>query len=124
VPPEGDIVCGYKVPGGTFIGHNAWAFGRDAKIYGPDFEVYRPERWIEASGEQLELMERNKELTFAYGRFKCLGQPVAYMELNKVFVELLRKFDIAIMNPSQPWWSKSHGIFMQKDFFVKVNERE
>ncbi|KIW08117.1 uncharacterized protein PV09_01052 [Verruconis gallopava] len=123
VPDEGDEVCGYKIPGGTFIGHNAWAFGREEAVYGPDFEVYRPERWIEASGRRLELMERNKEFTFGYGRFKCLGQPVAFMELNKVFVELLRRFNISILNPAKPLKSTSHGIFLQSDFFVKVTRR-
>ncbi len=33
-------------------------------------------------------MERNSELIFGHGRFKCLGQAVALMELNKVFVEV------------------------------------
>ena len=33
-------------------------------------------------------MERNNDLIFGYGRFKCLGQSVALMELNKVFVEV------------------------------------
>jgi cytochrome P450 len=69
-------------------------------------------------------MERNAELTFGYGRFKCLGQPVALMELNKVFVELLRRFDIAIVDPSKPWSSDSRGIFLQKNFWVRVTERE
>jgi cytochrome P450 len=124
VPPEGDEVCGFKVPGGTFIGHNTWAFGRDPKIYGSDFEYYRPERWAEAPAKQLELMERNKELTFAYGRFKCLGQPVALMELNKVIVELLRRFDFAVLNPLKPMHSETHGIFLQRDFFVKATRRE
>ena len=33
-------------------------------------------------------MERNNDLIFGYGRFKCLGQSVALIELNKVFVEV------------------------------------
>jgi cytochrome P450 len=69
-------------------------------------------------------MERNAELTFGYGRFKCLGQPVAQVELNKVFVELLRRFDMTIVNPSKPWESESRGIFLQKSFWVRITERE
>lgn len=61
-------------------------------------------------------MERTAELTFGYGRFKCLGQPVALMELNKVFVEILRRFNMTIVDPTKPWDSDSRGIFLQKNF--------
>lgn len=123
VPPEGDTIHGKHIPGGTFIGHCAWAVGRNSQVYGQDFAVFRPERWLEASGEQLQRMERNAELTFGYGRFKCLGQPVAQMELNKVFVELLRRFEFQIMDPSQPWSLDSRGIFLCKEFWVRITER-
>ncbi|KAF2454651.1 pisatin demethylase [Lineolata rhizophorae] len=123
VGPEGDTIDGKFIPGGTFIGQNSWALGRNESIYGPDFALYRPERWLEASGKDLVAMERNSELTFGYGRFKCLGQPVALMELNKVFVELFRRFDMAVMNPAKPWSSESFGIFLQKDFWVRITER-
>jgi cytochrome P450 len=92
-------------------------------VYGPDFALFRPERWLEAEGEELQKMERQADLTFGYGRFACLGKPVALMELNKVFIELLRGFDISIVDPSQPWSSDSRGIFLQKDFWVKITER-
>ncbi|OCL11726.1 cytochrome P450 [Glonium stellatum] len=123
VPPEGDTIDGKFVPGGTFIGQCAWAIGRNPLVYGSDFALFRPERWLNASGETLQSMERDAELTFGYGRFKCLGQPVALIELNKVFVEILRRFDITIINPSKPWNSDSRGIFLQKDFWVRVTER-
>ena len=69
-------------------------------------------------------MERGIELTFGYGRFKCLGQPVAQIELNKTFVELLRRYDLTIVDPSKPWSSDSRGIFLQKNFWVRVTRRE
>lgn len=32
--------------------------------------------------------ERLVDLAFGYGRFRCAGQPVAFVELNKVFFEV------------------------------------
>jgi cytochrome P450 len=61
---------------------------RNIDIFGADADIFRPERWLEAQGEQLQMMERNNELIFGYGRFQCLGKNVAFMELNKVFVEV------------------------------------
>src|SRR5690606_29609479 len=52
VPPEGDIIDGKFIPGGTQVGSNVMALHRSKKIYGPDADIYRPERWLEAGEEQ------------------------------------------------------------------------
>jgi len=103
---------------------STWALGRNADIYGPDYALFRPTRWLTAPSDQLELMNRQSDLTFGYGRFSCLGKPVALMELNKVFVEILRNFDMEVVNPDKPWSIDSRGIFLVKNFWVRVTERE
>jgi cytochrome P450 len=123
-PPEGDTINGVFIPGGTFVGQCAWALGRNPAIYGPDCALFRPERWLEASPEEYQKMDRQSDLTFGYGRFACLGRPVATIELNKVFVQLLRNFNFEVVDPSKPWSSDSWGIFLQKDFWVRITERE
>ncbi|KAF2106490.1 putative benzoate 4-monooxygenase cytochrome P450 [Lophiotrema nucula] len=87
VPPEGDIICGYKIPAGTFVGVNVWTSQRH-DIFGEDPEVFRPERWLEASDEQLRAMKKTWELIFGHGTTKCLGQQVALMTMNKFFPEV------------------------------------
>ena len=67
---------------------SAWAVHRSINVFGPDANVFRPGRWLDVPEAQLNKMERNNELIFGYGRFKCLGQSVALIELNKVFVEV------------------------------------
>ena len=67
---------------------SVWAIHRNINVFGPDANAFRPERWLDAPEAQLQKMERNNELIFGYGRFKCLGQSVALLELNKVFVEV------------------------------------
>lgn len=123
VPPEGDTFNDLFLPGGTEIGISAWAVHRNINIFGSDANVFRPERWLDISEAQLNKMERNNELIFGYGRFKCLGQSVALLELNKVFVELLRRYDITLIDPSKPWSSVSAGIFLQKDMWVRITRR-
>src|ERR1700761_5309463 len=88
VPPEGDVINGFSIPGGTRIGTNYWGVQRSREIYGDDVEMFRPERWLEASGEKLSQMERTVELVFSYGRYSCLGRPVVSVEMNKLFVEV------------------------------------
>lgn len=67
---------------------STWALHRSSIIFGPDANVFRPERWLDAPEVELQKMERNNELIFGHGRFGCLGKTIAFMELNKIFVEV------------------------------------
>ncbi|TID15189.1 cytochrome P450 [Venturia nashicola] len=123
VPPEGDTFKGTFLPGGTFIGQSTWAMSRDVGIYGHDAALFRPSRWIDSAPEQISVMDKQADLGFGYGRFSCLGRPVAQMELNKVFVEILRNFELEIVYPDKPWDCEGRGVFLMKNFWVRVTER-
>lgn len=70
-------------------------------------------------------MESHNEVIFGYGRFKCLGQSIALLELNKVFVELLRRFDFRICDPKKPYEVDFQmGIWVQSGMWVVVTRRE
>jgi len=93
VPAGGDTIHGEFVPGGTRIAHNTWAVLRRADIFGQDAELFRPERWLDSDTAKIDSMQRTTELVFGHGRWGCAGKIVAFLELNKVFVEvrLLRR---------------------------------
>lgn len=65
VPPEGDVIKGHRIPGGTFIGLKAWGTQLD-KVFGDDPEVFRPERWLIGDMERLKAMYQTHELIFGY----------------------------------------------------------
>jgi cytochrome P450 len=92
---------------------------------GPDAEIFRPERWLEASEDPAHLahMTSTVDLVFHYGRYKWLGQNVALMEFNKVFVELLRKFDFSTVHPQKAAKMRVAGIWIMEDFMVRVTRR-
>ncbi|WZH43100.1 cytochrome P450 [Fusarium acuminatum] len=124
VPPQGDTWKGQFIPGGTKIGYCAWGIFRREDIWGSDAGEFRPERWLESEGEKLKEMESALELIFSYGRWQCLGRPVALMELNKIYVELLRRFDFSICDPTNPWKVFNCGIFSQSELMVRIQPRE
>ncbi|KUJ10427.1 cytochrome P450 [Mollisia scopiformis] len=124
VPPEGDTINGRFLPGGTLIGKSDWAIQRSKAIYGEDSTIFKPERWLEARGEPLEKMERTLGLIWGHGKNSCLGKNIAWIELNKVFFELFKNFDITIADPSNPWKSLNYGLWVQKDMFVKITQRK
>lgn len=88
VPPQGDTLHGTFIPGGTQIAHNTWGVLRQESIFGRDADLFRPERWLEADAAKRSLMEKTTDLAFGYGRWACLGRPVAFIEMNKIYVEV------------------------------------
>ncbi|EKD12716.1 uncharacterized protein L3040_006865 [Drepanopeziza brunnea f. sp. 'multigermtubi'] len=123
VPAGGDVINGIFVPGGTQISSCAFGIHHSTKIFGGDADLFRPERWLEAEGDVLARMLSTEELIFHSGGFQCLGKPVALMELNKIFVELLRRFDFGIVNPNRPADIKNAGIWIITNFWVRVTRR-
>jgi cytochrome P450 len=97
VPEGGDTIVldgkAYHLPAGTNIGYNAWGVHRDKTIFGEDANTFRPERWLldgndESSVKRVAEMRRTTEMIFGYGKYQCLGKPVAWLEITKVVFEV------------------------------------
>lgn len=87
VPAGGDTYNGQHIPEGTFIGLNTWGVQLNP-VFGNDPRVFRPERWLIDDEARLQEMSRVQELIFGHGTTRCLGIPIAMMNLNKVFPEV------------------------------------
>lgn len=58
--PKGGIeLHGHFIEEGTTIGVNAWVMNRNKDVFGPDVDTFRPERWTDATPEQLAYMKKN-----------------------------------------------------------------
>ncbi|AEO68180.1 uncharacterized protein THITE_2049461 [Thermothielavioides terrestris NRRL 8126] len=93
VPPGGDtvVVDGKPVflPGGANVSYAYYATHHDKQLFGEDAEDFRPERWLlEKDETKLAAMLKTHELIFGYGRYQCLGKPIALMEIAKVVFEV------------------------------------
>lgn len=88
VPPEGDYLNGYFVPGGTEIGQGFHGVGRSKAVWGADADVFRPERWLFARDDRLRDMTNAVDTHFGHGKYSCLGKPIAIMELHKAVFEV------------------------------------
>ena len=86
--------------------------------------MFRPERWIEATPEQLATMEKSHDLVFGYGKYRCMGEKIARIELLKTFFELMRRFHFSFLDPTQPIKKDfNYGLFIQKGMWMRVESR-
>ncbi|KAL5327503.1 hypothetical protein ACEPPN_005201 [Leptodophora sp. 'Broadleaf-Isolate-01'] len=132
-PPQGDTVemdihgTGFTekmfIPGGTKISIAQWGIQRSKAIFGDDSELFRPERWLIDDQEEVSRMEKIVDLNFGYGKYQCLGRPIAWMELNKCIFELFRNFEFQVVDPTKPWKSHNSGLWMQSEMWLRVTER-
>lgn len=101
VPKGGDRITiegkQYYLPGGTDISYNAWGVHHDKTMFGEDADLFRPERWLleenKKNEEKLAAMRRTTEMIFGYGKYQCLGKPIAWLEITKVIFEVSRSFN-------------------------------
>ncbi|KAI0550731.1 cytochrome P450 [Xylaria curta] len=121
VPGPGDTLCGTFLPGGTDVYVNYHSMMRNKEVFGEDADTFRPERFL-GSGPNVAHMVKVIELAFGNGRFMCLGKVLAWMEMNKLFIELLRNFDFQIANPEKPWNRTSYSTWLVYDFWARVTE--
>lgn len=125
VGPGGDRYNGLYLPPGTEIGMAAWSVFRHNPVYGKDAAIFRPDRWIEADSESLAKMQKEHELCFMYGTYKCMGERIARIELSKVVFELMRRFEFSVANPMQPFSREDcYGLMIQRGLNMTVRERK
>ncbi|KAE9379524.1 benzoate 4-monooxygenase cytochrome P450 [Stipitochalara longipes BDJ] len=125
VPEGGDTINGLFLPANTLIGYNFLGLIRDPKLWGDDVDLFRPERWLASmEPKRLREMEANVDLVFGYGKWHCLGRNLALVEINKVLIELLRRFDLSIVNPLQPWTEFNATAHVTSNMWLRIKKRE
>ncbi|KAH8884137.1 cytochrome P450 CYP570A1 [Thozetella sp. PMI_491] len=119
------VVCGKKIPPGTNVCWAAIAVLRNKEVFGDDAECFRPDRWLqETDTEKLKEMKQVQMLCFGTSsRWECLGKTIALIELNKVFVELFRRFDMSIVNPPEPLKTYDASLSIQSELWVRIQRR-
>lgn len=121
VPKTGIEIAGYFLPPGTVVGANPWVIGRDREVFGDDADCFRPERWIEAWAKATDNEEGKARLhrmetsffNFSMGNRGCIGRNLALTVVNKVVPQLLRDFDIELVD---------HDKKLEPQNLVFVNE--
>ncbi|CAG7921611.1 unnamed protein product [Penicillium olsonii] len=124
VPKGGEMIAGEFFPEGVNVGINSWVSHYDREIYGQDADVFKPERWLESSKEQLNVMEQSF-MPFGAGSRTCIGKNISLLEMGKLVPVLVRDFDFELSQDleQRSWATKARWFVKPKDFEVKVRRR-
>lgn len=91
VPPEGAIISGQKIPGGTTVGMAILHVHLSEEIF-EDALSFRPDRWLVEGARDLEQWL----VPFSRGPRMCFGVNLAWCELYIMFATMIRRFDMAL----------------------------
>lgn len=121
VPSSGAKICGVEMPAGTIVGINAWVTQHDPSIF-PEPESFIPERWLEASDDQLRKMDQ-AFFAFGAGSRTCIGRYISLMEMAKVVPQLLREFDVRLERPDEEWKCRNIWFVQQEGMICRLTRR-
>lgn len=121
------------IPAGTMMGASPYIIHRDEVVFGAEPGAWKPERWLqEESGmdsAQHEAYVKRMEkygMWWGYGARECAGKYYGVMVVQKLCVELLRRFNITVAakddgaNYTHERWAV--GMFWDQKLLFKQQE--
>jgi cytochrome P450 len=141
VPPEGATLCDVDLSGGTIVSMSGPVLHMDKTVFGHDADRFCPERWIEASPEQLRLMERSffavsfvhlvpeginiksSLLQFGHGARTCIGKNISILEMGKFIPQIFRHFDLEWASSEPEWKTEAAWFWKQSGLLVRFKLR-
>ncbi|KAJ9605739.1 hypothetical protein H2200_009588 [Cladophialophora chaetospira] len=119
---DGLTVDGKHIPAGTPVGVSPIAQNRDQEVFGADADDFRPERWLE--DEQKTRFMDSVNMTFGgNGPRMCVGRNIALVEIHKFIAQLLRNFDVGIVDSNKSWHITSYFFAYQHDMHMWIKPR-
>ncbi|KAJ2395501.1 hypothetical protein GGI23_004277 [Coemansia sp. RSA 2559] len=94
VPPEGTIIKGHYIPGGTAIFINVWGSHTSEKYWTDPFK-FDPTRFLDRD-PKINRQRRHSIFTFGYGNRICMGKHLAWVNLMTILANMLRNYDISL----------------------------
>ncbi|GLA14306.1 hypothetical protein AnigIFM62618_000682 [Aspergillus niger] len=98
---DGVTVAGFSVRKNTMLTWNSHVLHFDSETFGNDVHSFRPERWLMADAQQRSRMEQG---LISFNR--CVRDhpeaQVVWMELKKVVVLILMKFNTQLLHAAEP----------------------
>lgn len=85
---------------GTRVTYHQYAMGRMERVWGPDCLEFKPERWLKNG---VFVAENSYKYPVFHAGFRvCLGKEMALVEMKSVALQMIRSFNVRVVDPDQP----------------------
>ncbi|KAK7251328.1 hypothetical protein RIF29_34418 [Crotalaria pallida] len=115
---------GTFVPAGSSITYSIYSIGRMKFIWGEDCLEFKPERWLSADGNKIQLQDSYKFVSFNAGPRICLGKDLAYLQMKSIAAAVLLRHRLTVAQGHRVEQKMSLTLFMKYGLKVNVHPRD
>ncbi|NWV31849.1 CP1A4 protein, partial [Grantiella picta] len=94
------VLNGYYIPKDTCVFINQWQVNHDETLW-KDPSAFKPERFLDATGTELNRTESDKVLSFGLGKRRCVGETIGRWEIFLFLSTLLQQLHFSL-RPGEP----------------------
>ncbi|XP_070564547.1 cytochrome P450 1A1-like [Ptychodera flava] len=115
---------GHFIPKDTTVLINIYGTNHDETVFKNPHE-FNPERFLTEDGTALDKAKTEDHISFSLGRRRCMGEPLAHMEVYLLFVTMMYHCTFRKVSEDQVLdFRGNFGLTVQPDHFdVLVNRR-
>ncbi|KAI8631877.1 averantin oxidoreductase [Xylariaceae sp. FL1651] len=120
VPPNGAVINGEFVPGGTSVGIPIYA-ACNSPLNWTQPEAFIPERWIADKDSIFFGDKKEAAQPFSYGPRNCIGRNLAYAEIKLVISRMVWHFDME--NATEGDWmdQRVYLVWEKSPLWIKLH---
>lgn len=115
---------GTFVPAGSAVTYSIYSIGRMKFIWGEDCLEFKPERWLSADGNKMEVHDSYKFVSFNAGPRICLGKDLAYLQMKSIAAAVLLRHRLMVAPGHRVEQKMSLTLFMKYGLKVNVHPRD
>ncbi|KAJ1411801.1 Cytochrome P450 [Sesbania bispinosa] len=118
------LPSGTFVPAGSAVTYSIYSVGRMKFIWGEDCLEFKPERWLSADGDKIQMQDSYKFVSFNAGPRICLGKDLAYLQMKNIAASLLLRHRLTVAPGHRVEQKMSLTLFMKYGLRVNVHPRD
>jgi cytochrome P450 len=124
-PPEGMIIAGQHIPGGSVVSASAHLVHTNPSIF-PEPEKFIPERWLDDTPREFKL--EKYMVAFSTGNRDCIGRELGFAEIRVFIACLVSFFEVELANRQDYFldlgWRDNLVSSYERDVLVVIRERK
>ncbi|NXN94547.1 CP1A4 protein, partial [Rhinopomastus cyanomelas] len=106
------VLNGYYILKDTCVFINQWQVNHDEKLW-KDPSTFNPERFLNATGTEVNRTESDKVLAFGLGKRRCIGESIGRWEVFLFLATMLQQLEFSLLPGEKVDITPQYGLTMK-----------